>query len=213
MPREGLWRTCWSSGHSCNPHPTPGVDGLWYQLSSAHAPHPAQLLPRRCPERVMQFVFLAQSGAGPSLFLIAQPVRKLFKTVMVSCAFCSSIVCDCFTNIHQITSCVPKGHWIMFHSMGIKTENFRDGFSLQMLCFTYLRCDFLHCAVISGNCCTGKFNVLGSLPISGTKWHEMSPVHTGLPSSTGQMPANGLLETLPGQISFQLISKVSLGGN
>lgn len=48
MPREGLWRTCWSSGHPCNPHPSPGVDGLWYQLSSAHAPHPAQLLPRQC---------------------------------------------------------------------------------------------------------------------------------------------------------------------
>lgn len=113
MPREGLWRTCWSSGRPCNPHPSPGVDELWYQLSSAHTPHPAQLLPCWCPEWVMQFVFLAQSGAGPSLFLIAQPVRKLFKTVTVSCAFCSSVACDCFTNIHQIT-CVPKGHRMIF---------------------------------------------------------------------------------------------------
>lgn len=187
MPREGLWRTCWSSGHPCNPHPTPGVDGLWSQLSSAHAPHPAQLLPRRCPEWVMQFVFLAQSGAEPSLFLTAQPVRKLFKAVTVSCALCSSLVCDCFTNIHQITSCVPKGQRKMFLSVGNQDWNLQRWiFTLDAL-FHLLEMWFSHSAVISENCCTNKPNVLGSLPASGTNWHKLAPVHTvhtGLPSST-----------------------------
>lgn len=185
MPREGLWRTCWSSGQPCNPHPIPGVDGLWHQLSSAHAPHPARLLPCQCPQWVMQFVFLAQSDAGPSLFLIAHPVWKLFKTGTVSCALCSSVVCDCFTNIHQIhTSCVPEGRRMMFHSVGNQDWKLqRWVFTLDAL-FHLLKMWFSQCAVIAGNCCTNKLNVLGSLPASGTNWHELAPVHIGLPSST-----------------------------
>lgn len=113
------------------------------------------------------------------------PCLELFKTGTVSCALCSSVVCDCFTNIHQIhTSCVPEGRRMMFHSVGNQDWKLQRWlFTLDAL-FHLLKMWFSQCAVIAGNCCTNKLNVLGSLPDSGTNWHELAPVHIGLPSST-----------------------------
>lgn len=99
------------------------------------------------------------------------PCLELFKTGTVSCALCSSVVCDCFTNIHQIhTSCVPKGRR-MIHSVGNQDWKLqRWVFTLDAL-FHLLKCDFHSVLWLQGT----------AVPINSMYWDHSQPLgQTGM---------------------------------